>query len=196
MGKKYGYARVSTSKQELGRQIKALMDFGIKKEDIFVDKFTGKSYDRDGFKKLCSIVKAGDTVVAEELNRVGRTSKELLAILENWEKQGIVFISLKENIDLSTPTGKLITQLLSCLSEFEASCIRQRVIEGLAIAKLNGRFGGRPKIAPDKISKAIALYNTHTHSVKEVCKICGISTTSLYRALKGVDKNEKSGDVL
>ena len=192
MGKKYGYARVSTEKQSLGRQMKALAEYGIRQEDIFVDKFTGKRYDREGFQNLCEVLKSGDTVVVEALNRLGRTSKELLAILEDWQSKGIVFISLKEKIDLSTPTGKLITQLLACLSEFEVECLHSRIMEGLEVAKANGRVGGRPRIEPEKLRKAIKLYNAKTHSVREVCWIAGISTASLYRALKGVDKNESS----
>ena len=185
MSKKYGYCRVSTEKQSLGRQMKALSDCGIRQEDIFVDKFTGKRYDREGFGKLCSVLKSGDTVVVEELNRLGRTARELLAMLEDWQSKGITFVSLKENIDLSTPTGKLITQLLSCLSEFEASCVRERVLEGLEVARANGRYGGRPRIDPEKLRKAIKLYKSKTHSVREVCEITGISVASLYRALKG-----------
>jgi DNA invertase Pin-like site-specific DNA recombinase len=196
MGSIYGYARVSTDKQSLGRQLKALADYGIKQEDIFVDKLTGKRYDREGFQSLCEVLQSGDRVVVSELNRIGRTSRELLDILEDWESKGIVFISLKENIDLSTPTGKLITQLLTCLAEFEASCTRERVLQGLEVARANGRVGGRPRIDPEKLNKAIKLYNSKAYTVREVCEIVGISTASLYRALRGGEKNDESCTVL
>lgn len=187
-----GYARVSTVDQNLDRQIKMLRDRGVELKNIFTDKVSGKTYSRDGFKRLCEVAKSGDTIVVEALNRVGRTARELLTIIEDWDKAGITFISLKENIDMSTPTGKLISQLLSSIAEFEASVIRERTLEGLAVARANGRIGGRPRTKQEIIDKAAKLYATHAYSIKEICDMCGISTATLYRYLKErSDNNEK-----
>lgn len=187
-----GYARVSTVDQNLDRQIKMLRDRGVELENIFTDKVSGKTYSRDGFKRLCEAAEPGDTIVVEALNRVGRTARELLTIIEDWDKAGITFISLKENIDMSTPTGKLISQLLSSIAEFEASVIRERTLEGLAVARANGRIGGRPRTKQEIIDKAAKLYATHAYSIKEICDMCEISTATLYRYLKErSDNNEK-----
>ena len=191
-GKIFGYARVSTDKQDLARQLKMLQEYGIAEEDIFVDKFTGRDFSRDGFQRLCSTVRRGDMIIVESLSRVGRSSKELLDVLERWQQQGVVFVSLKENIDLSTTTGKLIAQLLSGLAEFEASCIRERVKEGIAVARAKGRIGGRPRTKKEIIDKALKLYKARIQSAKEICEICGISTATLYRALKEERDNESS----
>ena len=198
-GKIFGYARVSTDKQELARQLKMLHEYGISDEDIFVDKFTGRDFSRDGFQRLCSTVRKGDMIIVESLSRVGRSSKELLEVLERWQQQGVVFVSLKENIDLSTPTGKLIAQVFSSLAEFEASCIRERVKEGIAVARAKGRIGGRPRVKKEIIDKALKLYDAKIHSTREICELCGISTATLYRALREARKNEpceESGTVL
>lgn len=191
-GKTFGYARVSTDKQELERQLRMLREYVDSEEDIFTDKFTGRDFSRDGFKRLCSVVREGDTIVVESLSRVGRSAKELLEVLEKWNDQGVIFMSIKENIDLSTTTGKLIAQLLSSLAEFEANCIRERVKEGIAVARAKGRIGGRPRVKKEIIDKALRMYKTKIHSVKEISEICGISTATLYRALRRENANESS----
>lgn len=180
----FGYARVSTDKQELARQLNMLGEYGVTEENLFTDKFTGRSFSRDGFMRLCSVLRSGDTVVVESLSRVGRTAKELLEVLEKWQRDGVKFISLKEKIDLSTPTGKLVTQLLCSLAEFEADCIRERVREGITAARAAGRIGGRPKVDKAIIDKAMKLRRAKTHSVKEICELCGISTATYYRAIR------------
>lgn len=190
--KTFGYARVSTDKQELERQLALLREYVDSEDDIFTDKFTGRDFSRDGFKRLCSTVRKGDTIVVESLSRVGRSAKELLEVLENWQDQGIIFMSIKENIDLSTTTGKLIAQLLSGLAEFEANCIRERVKEGIAVARAKGRIGGRPKTKKEKIDKAFRLYRSKEYSVKELCELCGISAATFYRALREAKDNESS----
>ena len=183
-GTTYGYARVSTIDQNLDRQIAILHEYGVEDKNIYTDKMSGKTFTRDGFNKLCATVTEGDIIVVECLNRVGRSARELLTFLEDWQRRGIVFMSAKERIDLSTPTGKLITQLLSSIAEFEASVIRERTLEGIAVARLNGKVGGRPKVKQEVIQKAIKLYRAKTHSIKEICQICGVSTATLYRYVK------------
>ncbi len=177
----YGYARVSTIDQNLDRQLAMLHEYGVEDENIYTDKMSGKTFTRDGFNKLCEVATDGDTIIVESLNRVGRSSKELLTLLEDWQKRGITFMSIKEKIDMSTPTGKFFTQLVSSFAEYEASVIRERTMEGLAVARENGRIGGRPKVKSEIIQKALKLYRAKTHSIKEICEICGISTATLYR---------------
>lgn len=177
----YGYARVSTQDQELARQIDALEKFGVNK--IFTEKMTGTKAHRPELDKLKERLDNGDTVVIESLSRLGRSTKDLLNLIEEWGKQGVKLVSLKESIDTTTPTGKLLTTVLSAISQFERDITVQRTNEGLQAARARGRKGGRPTASRTKVEKAVKLYHAQTHSIKEITVICGISQATLYRAL-------------
>lgn len=101
-----------------------------------------------------------------------------------FERKGIQLVSLKEDIDTATPTGKLLVTVLSALSQFERDLIVQRTNEGLKAARARGRKGGRPKADQKAVEKAVKLYEAQTHSIKEITQITGISQATLYRALK------------
>lgn len=176
-----GYARVSTQDQELSRQIDALNNYGV--ERLFTEKMTGTKASRPELDKVKLMIRAGDTVVVESLSRLGRSTRDLLNLLDEWEAQGVKLVSLKENIDTQTPTGKLLTTVLSAICQFERDIIVQRTEEGLKAARARGRKGGRPKANPKAVEKAVKLYHAQTHSVKEICAITGISSATLYRAL-------------
>jgi len=177
----YGYARVSTQDQELARQIDALEKYGV--DSIFTEKMTGTKAHRPELDKLKERLDQGDTVVIESLSRLGRSTKDLLALIEEWDKQGVKLVSLKESIDTTTPTGKLLTTVLSAISQFERDITVQRTNEGLQAARARGRKGGRPKASKTKVEKAVKLYHAQTHSINEITAICGISQATLYRAL-------------
>lgn len=177
-----GYARVSTDKQELLRQEDALKKFGI--DELYTEKMTGTKSDRPELNKVKLRVRKGDTVVVESLSRLGRSSKDLLILLDEWEKEGITLVSLKESIDTTTATGKLLVTVLSAICQFERDITVQRTKEGLASARARGRKGGRPKADKKAVEKAIKLYNAQTHSIKEIVELTGISQATLYRELK------------
>lgn len=177
-----GYARVSTDKQELLRQEDALKKYGV--DESYTEKMTGTKSDRPELNKVKLRARAGDTVVVESLSRLGRSSKDLLILLDEWEKQGIKLVSLKENIDTTTPTGKLLVTVLSAICQFERDITVQRTKEGLASARARGRKGGRPKADKKAVEKAIKLYQAQVHSIKEIVQITGISQATLYRELK------------
>jgi len=178
---KFGYARVSTDDQELARQIDALNNYGVDK--IYKEKITGTKASRPELDKLKNAVREGDSVIIESLSRLGRSTKDLLALLEEWDNQGVKLVSLKENIDTTTPTGKLLVTVLSAISQFERDITVQRTNEGLQAARQRGRKGGRPKANAENVRKAVDYYNRQTMSVKEITAICGISQATLYRAL-------------
>lgn len=182
---KFGYARVSTQEQELARQIDALNNYGV--DEIFTEKMTGTKSDRPELNNLKSKLRNGDTVVIESLSRLGRSTKDLLNLVEEWEKQNIKLISLKENIDTTTPTGKLLITVLSAISQFERDITVQRTNEGLQAARARGRKGGRPKADRKAVEKAVKLYNAKTHSIREITELTGISQMTLYRALKEIN---------
>lgn len=107
----FGYARVSTQDQELARQIDALGKYGV--DEVFTEKMTGIKTNRPELNRLKDKVRSGDTVVIESLSRLGRSTKDLLSLIEDWNHQGVKLVSLKESIDTTTPTGKLLFQTIS-----------------------------------------------------------------------------------
>lgn len=193
MGSKiWGYCRVSKADQDESRQIDLLMrEYGITRDDIFVDKISGVKFDRPALAQLQKVLRAGDTVVAESLSRVSRSSQDLLALLNDWQEREIAFISDKERLDFSTTTGRMILTVLAALSQFERDLLRDRVREGLESARARGRIGGRPKTDKKAVEKAVKLHATGTHSVREVCQIAGVSKTVLYRELRRLRELEQ-----
>jgi len=183
---KVAYARVSTNQQELNRQLDALNDYGV--DEVYQEKISGTIKDRPELDKVKLRVREGDTVVIESLSRLGRSTKDLLELIDNWDKQGVKLVSLKENVDTSTPTGKLLITVLSAICQFERDITVQRTQEGLKAARARGRKGGRPKADSKSIQKALKLYNAQTHSIKEICEITKISSATLYRT---INENKK-----
>lgn len=184
-GKRFGYARVSTVAQEEARQIDLLKGkYNILDSDIYTDKLTGKTLKREKFQLLQQVLRSGDQVVVESLSRLSRSTKDLLALLGDWDERGITCISDKESIDFSTATGRLMLTVIAALAEFERETIRERVLEGLASARARGRTGGRPPTPKSKIEKAIKLYHAETHTISEIAEVTGVKRSVLYRALR------------
>ena len=179
---KIGYARVSTADQNLERQLDLLKNYGV--DHIFQEKMSGTKRDRPELTKLLAHITEGDTVVIESLSRLGRSTKDLIELTELLQSKGVQLVSLKESIDTSTPTGKLLFTLMSALAQFERDVIADRTREGLKAARARGRLGGRPKVNQDSIKKAIKLYNTQQYSIKEIEELTGVKKATLYRNLK------------
>jgi len=114
---KIGYARVSTTEQNLDRQLDLLRSCGVEK--IYTEKMSGTKRDRPELNKLLERMEEGDTVVIESLSRLGRSTKDLIELVELFEKKGVQLVSLKESIDTSTSTGKLLFAIMSALAQFE-----------------------------------------------------------------------------
>jgi DNA invertase Pin-like site-specific DNA recombinase len=134
--------------------------------------------------KMLDRITEGDTIVIESLSRLGRSTKDLIVLVELFERNKVHLVSLKESIDTSTPTGKLLFTLMSTLAQFERDVIAERTKEGLKSARARGRMGGRPKIDESKMKQAVKLYNTQQYSVKEIEKLTGVKKATLYRRLK------------
>lgn len=179
----YGYARVSTADQNLDRQKDALNKYGIDK--LFCEKISGTKKSRPELDLMLRTIEEGDTVVIESLSRLGRSVKNLAELMETFNEKGIRLISLKETIDTTSSTGRLLFTILSSLAQFERDVLVERTREGLTAARARGRCGGRPKTDTKAIQKAVALYNTKQYSVTEVTDLTGISKSTLYRAIKG-----------
>jgi len=178
-----GYARVSTLDQNPELQTDALKIAGCEK--IFIDKISGTVSDRPELKKLKEQLRKGDTLVVWRLDRLGRSLKDLLNWMAELETLGVSFKSLQENIDTSTPTGKLVFHLFGALSEFERSLIQERTKAGLTAARARGRVGGRPnKLSNRKQEIAKDMYQSKKYTIKAICEELGISKPTLYKYLK------------
>lgn len=182
----FGYARVSTDNQELSRQFDIIRKYGVNK--IFSEKMTGTKRDRPELNNLMNTIRTGDIVVVESLSRLGRSTKDLLNLMSEFENKGVTLISLKEKIDTDTPTGKLILTVLSAISQFERDVIVLRTQEGIRSAKNRGITFGRPKADKKVTDKILALYDTKSYSYKEISEMTGVSISTVYRYLRDNNK--------
>ena len=187
----YGYARVSTEGQCLDRQIDALKAAGVKEENIYCEKMTGTKSSRPKPNALLDVVEKNDVIIIEALNRLGRSSSDLINLMKSLNEKGVILKSLKESLDFSTVQGQFIANFLALMAEFEREVIHSRVVEGVAAARARGRIGGRPK-TPDKvIDKALHMYDMRNLTVTEICRACGISRPTLYKAIKQREEKQE-----
>ena len=178
----FGYARVSTEQQNLDRQLDMLQKYGV--DFIYNEKMTGTKRNRPELEKLLERLTEGDTVVVESLSRLGRSTKDLIWLMETFNTKGVNLVLLKESIDTTTSTGKLLFTLMSAIAQFERDIIADRTREGLNSAQARGRKGGRPRTDSEKLRKAIKLYNTQQYSLAEIEDMTGVKRSTLYRGIR------------
>ena len=178
----YGYARVSTLDQNLDRQKDVLREYGVDK--IYCEKISGAKKNRPELDRMLAVLEHGDAVVIESLSRLGRSVKNLSELMEMFNETGIRLISLKESVDTTSATGRLLFTIISSLAAFERETLIERTNEGLASARARGKVGGRPKTNTTTLKKAVALYETGQYSLADVTELTGVSKSTLYRALK------------
>jgi DNA invertase Pin-like site-specific DNA recombinase len=178
-----GYARVSTGEQTLDLQLDALAAAGCPK--VYRETASGAKADRPVLAEVLGYLRPGDTLVVWRLDRLGRSLRHLIETVAALAVRGIGFRSLTEQIDTTTPGGKLIFHVFGALAEFERDLIRERTHAGLAAARARGRRGGRPKklADPKRLALARALYDGGQADVATICQTLGVSRATLYRAL-------------
>ena len=185
---KIGYARVSTQDQNLDRQLDNLRSAGC--ERIFNEKMTGTKSDRPELKTMLLTLRSGDVLVIDSFSRLSRSTKDLLDLVERLTAMGVHLVSLKENLDTTTATGKLMLTMLSALSQFERDLIAERTIDGLKAARARGRCGGRPRLGSDKDrQQALAMYHANVMTNSEIADKFGVSQRTLSRWIR----SEKQG---
>ena len=183
---KIGYARVSTKDQNLDMQLEALREAGCEK--VYQEKASGSRADRPELSKLLANLRQGDVLVIWKLDRLGRTLKHLVALVEELLQKGVGLHSLNDPVDTTSAHGRLTFNIFASLAEFEREVIRERTMAGLSAARARGRVGGRPKGLSAEAERtsyaAAALYKDKELSVQEICDKLDISKATLYRYLR------------
>ena len=141
---KIGYVRTSTAEQNTARQEVLMKELGV--DQVYIDRMSGKSLNRPELKQMMEYVREGDTVIVESISRFARNTRDLLELVERLTAKGVEFISKKEAIDTTTPSGKFMLTIFGAVAELEREYILQRQQEGIAIAKANGIYKGRKPI--------------------------------------------------
>jgi DNA invertase Pin-like site-specific DNA recombinase len=191
MAKLVGYARVSTSEQEVELQLDALRQAGCANEHIFIDKASGARSERPGLDACLRLLKPGDTLLVWRLDRLGRSMPHLVILIEELLGKGIGFRSLCDGvIDTTTASGELIFNLFSALAQFERRLIQERTKAGLSAARARGRKGGRKPISSDdpRVQMAKRMYRNHGMSIDRICRTLKISRATFYRYIALPDK--------
>ncbi len=174
-----GYIRVSTNEQNTALQRDALERSGC--ELIFEDKMSGKTSDRPGLKKLLKTLSPGDTLVVWKLDRLGRSMRHLVILVEELRQRAVNFRSLTDSIDTSTPMGRFFFHVMGALAEMERELIVERTLAGLAAARAQGRIGGRrPKLTKEQ-HEQIARLIKNGHDRKQLAIIYDIGISTIYR---------------
>ena len=179
-----GYVRCSTIEQNEARQLKMMEEQNAEK--LFIDKASGKNTDRKAFKEMMAFVRAGDMVIVESISRIARNTRDLLSIVSELTEKQVEFVSLKENIDTTTPQGRFMLTVFGALAELERENILERQREGIAIAKGAGKYKGRKPLEVDEAQFKDACKRwragkiTATAAMQEV----GLKPNTFYRRVK------------
>lgn len=181
-----GYIRVSTNEQNTALQKNALESAGC--EQIFEDKISGKHTNRPGLNKLLKTLTEGDTLVVWKLDRLGRSMRHLVTLIEEMRQRGINFRSLTDSIDTATPMGRFFFHVMGALAEMERELIVERTRAGLAAARAEGRIGGRrPKLSEEQWAQAGRLLASG-ESRRRVALIYDIGLSTLYKKFPGAPR--------
>lgn len=188
-----GYARVSTRDQKPHLQLDALRDAGC--ERVFEETASGAKRDRAALKAALEFMRSGDSLVVWKLDRLARSTRQLLETVEALEQRGIGLKILTQNIDTASAGGRLIFTVFSAIAEFEREIIRERTRAGLDAARSRGRKGGRPRALSDKdLKQARALLADPEITVEDVAKRLGVGASTLYRYLPAARQTAQASE--
>ena len=186
-GKNIAYVRVSTAEQNETRQKEALKKYDIDK--WFIEKASGKDTNRPRLQEMLEYIREDDTVYVEEFSRLGRSTADLLNTVQQIEDVGAKFVSLKENFDTKTPTGKLQMTMMAAIAEFERSMILERQREGIAIAKREGKYKGRKAVSVPNIGTYYDKYMRRKGTQVSIAHELGISRTTLDKLFREYERS-------
>ena len=183
---KIGYVRVSTEEQNTARQEIMLRELGV--DELFVDRASGKNADRLELNRMMNFVRRGDTVIVESISRFARNTRDLLDLVEQLTAKQVEFVSRKEAIDTTTPTGKFMLTVFAAVAELEREYILQRQREGIAIARQQGKYRGRPPKAYPDFERIAARWQKGEITAVQAMKQLGMSKTRFYERVKRLKK--------
>lgn len=179
---KVGYVRVSSIDQNEARQLVTMQNYGVEK--VFQEKISGKNTERPQLKAMLDYVREGDIIYIHDFSRLARSTKDLLEIVEYLNNKKVHLVSSKENIDSSTPTGKLMLTMIGAINEFERTNLLERQREGIAIAKEQGKYKGRKEVKIDNFDKHYARYMNREITKSKLAEELGISRPTLDKLIK------------
>lgn len=180
-----GYARVSTTHQKLEAQLDALTAAGV--DRVFTDKRTGRTLDREGLRELLEYARPGDTVVVVALDRLGRSLTGIIETITELNERGINLRSLREGIDFTTSTGKMIASIFAALAEYEVDLKAERAAAAREAAAERGLHTGRPKRLSDEQVAVARRMREAGESVATICRTFNVSRATFYRVVAGGD---------
>ncbi|SAO04232.1 recombinase family protein [Staphylococcus aureus] len=186
---KIGYARVSTKDQSLDGQIDTLKDFGC--ERIFNEKISGRKVKRTELDKCLDYLREGDILVVCKLDRLGRTTKQLIELSQWFDDNGIDLQIIDMNISTKDAMGKMFFTMMSAFAELEANLLSERTKKGLAAARARGRKGGRPSLPDHKKREIKFLYDEQKLTGEEIADKTGVSRATVYRVVNEMKKLER-----
>lgn len=176
---KYAYIRVSTIGQHEDRQLEAMKKYDIPEENYFIEKVSGKNTDRPELQRMLATVQKGDTIHIHDFSRLSRSTADLLKLVEDLNARGVTLVSNKENLDTSTPTGKLMLTMIGAINEFERTNLLERQAEGIAIAHKEGKYV-RKQLDQERFEQLCKDVDNGLLSVKTACEELGISRKGWY----------------
>lgn len=179
---KIEYIRVSTQDQNTIRQELLMESLGV--DEVYIDRMSGKNTNRPELQKMMDYVRRGDTVIVESISRFARNTRDLLELVEHLSAKGVEFVSKKEAIDTTTPTGKFMLTVFGAVAELEREYILQRQREGIAIAKQQGKYKGRKAIQPPNFDRVVEQWRCGEITAVEAMKMLGMSKSTFYRRVK------------
>lgn len=188
---KIGYVRVSTVEQNEARQVEALNKLGVQK--IYIEKKSGKNLDRPVLQEMLDFIREGDTVYVHDLSRISRSLTDLLNLVELLQKKKVHFISNKEQVDTTTPTGRLFLSIVGAINEFERTNLLERQREGIAIAKRVGKYKGRKPRTLEHVAELYNMWIRREKSKAEIARDYQISRPTLDRLFKEYEKSQALG---
>lgn len=182
-GKNIAYIRVSTAEQNDERQKEAVEKYGIDK--FFIEKVSAKDTNRPQLQAMMEYIREDDVIYIKDFSRIARSTKDLLEIVEKLNSKNIKLISLKENLDTNTPTGKLMLTMIGAIYEFERTNLLERQKEGIAIAKRAGKYKGRKEIAPpNNFAEVYSLWKNRSITGREAMKRLNLKINTFYKLVK------------
>jgi len=179
-----GYVRCSTVEQNEARQLKMMEE--QQAEKLFIDKASGKNTDRTAFKEMMAFVRTGDIVIVESISRIARNTRDLLSVISELTEKEVEFVSLKENIDTTTPQGRFMLTVFGALAELERESILERQREGIEIAKAEGKYKGRKPVEVniEQFKEVCARWRAGEITATAAMKELGLKSNTFYRRVK------------